>query len=93
LGEGPVWHAQNNALYFVDIKQHKVHRCGEDGGLRQSWSLPDEVGFALPMRGGDFVCGLPGQLMRFSSTRFWQERRRPIAPSKGILLFIIRVRM
>lgn len=66
LGEGPVWHAENNALYFVDIKQHKVHRCGEDGGLRQSWSLPDEVGFALPMRGGDFVCGLPGQLMRFS---------------------------
>ena len=66
LGEGPVWHAENNALYFVDIKQHKVHRCGEDGGLRQSWSLPGEVGFALPMRGGDFVCGLPGQLMRFS---------------------------
>jgi xylono-1,5-lactonase len=66
LGEGPVWHAENNALYFVDIKERKVHRCGEDGGLRQSWSLPDEVGFALPMRGGDFVCGLPGQLMRFS---------------------------
>lgn len=66
LGEGPVWHAEKHALYFVDIKEHKVHRCGEDGGLRQSWSLPGEVGFALPMRGGDFVCGLPGQLMRFS---------------------------
>jgi sugar lactone lactonase YvrE len=66
LGEGPVWHAENHALYFVDIKGHKVHRCGEDGGLRQSWSLPGEVGFALPMRGGDFVCGLPGQLLRFS---------------------------
>lgn len=66
LGEGPVWHAENNALYFVGIKEHKVHRCGEDGGLRQSWSMPGEVGFALPMRGGDFVCGLPGQLLRFS---------------------------
>lgn len=66
LGEGPVWHAENRALYFVDIKEHKVHRCGEDGGLRQSWSMPGEVGFALPMRGGDFVCGLPGQLLRFS---------------------------
>jgi sugar lactone lactonase YvrE len=66
LGEGPVWHAGDNALYFVDIKQRAIHRCGEDGSRRQSWTVPEEVGFALPMHGGGFVCGLPGRLMRFS---------------------------
>jgi sugar lactone lactonase YvrE len=66
LGEGPVWHAEDKAVYFVDIKQRAVHRCAEDGGRRQSWTLDDEVGFALPIRGGDFVCGLPGRLSRFS---------------------------
>ena len=66
LGEGPVWHAEDKALYFVDIKQRAIHRCAEDGGRRQSWTVPAEVGFALPMHGGDFVCGLPGRLERFS---------------------------
>ncbi|MBV7537627.1 SMP-30/gluconolactonase/LRE family protein [Duganella sp. sic0402] len=66
LAEGPVWHAEDKALYFVDIKQRAIHRCAEDGGRRQSWTVPDEVGFALPIHGGDFVCGLPGRLERFS---------------------------
>nr|WP_315250450.1 SMP-30/gluconolactonase/LRE family protein [uncultured Duganella sp.] len=66
LAEGPVWHAEDKALYFVDIKQRAIHRCGEDGGRRQSWTVPDEVGFALPMHGGDFVVGLPGRIERFS---------------------------
>jgi D-xylonolactonase len=66
LAEGPVWHAEDKALYFVDIKQRAIHRCAEDGGRRQSWTVPDEVGFALPIHGGDFVCGLPGRIERFS---------------------------
>lgn len=66
LAEGPVWHPEDKALYFVDIKQRAIHRCAEDGGRRQSWTVPDEVGFALPIHGGDFVCGLPGRIERFS---------------------------
>jgi sugar lactone lactonase YvrE len=66
LGEGPVWHPEDKVLYFVDIKQRAIHRCAEDGGRRQSWTVPAEVGFALPMHGGDFVCGLPGRIERFS---------------------------
>jgi D-xylonolactonase len=41
LAEGPVWHAEDKALYFVDIKQRAIHRCAEDGGRRQSWTVPD----------------------------------------------------
>ncbi|MES2038958.1 MAG: SMP-30/gluconolactonase/LRE family protein [Pseudomonadota bacterium] len=71
LGEGPVWHA--GALYFVDIKSHKIHRCAEDGSARQSWDAPDQIGFILPImsnkgESGNFICGLPGKLVRFSSS-------------------------
>jgi sugar lactone lactonase YvrE len=66
LGEGPVWHAGEQALYFVDIKGRQLHRCGADGGQRHSWALPDDTGFALPMRDGGLVCGLPGRLVRLA---------------------------
>ncbi|MRV72702.1 SMP-30/gluconolactonase/LRE family protein [Duganella sp. FT92W] len=65
LAEGPFWHAQQRALYFVDIKGHTVHRCAEDGSARTTWTLPDQVGFALPMIDGGLLCGLPGKVVRF----------------------------
>jgi sugar lactone lactonase YvrE len=66
LAEGPVWHAADNAFYFVDIKGQRLHRVNEDGSGQQSWDAPGEIGFALPVEGGGFVCGLPGQLMQFT---------------------------
>jgi sugar lactone lactonase YvrE len=66
LAEGPVWHAADNAFYFVDIKGQRLHRVNEDGSGQQSWEAPGEIGFALPVEGGGFVCGLPGQLMQFT---------------------------
>jgi D-xylonolactonase len=65
LGEGPVWHPAEGALYFVDIIGKQLHRCSEDGTARQSWQMPAETGFALPMADGGLVCGMPGRLMRF----------------------------
>ncbi|QBI05193.1 SMP-30/gluconolactonase/LRE family protein [Pseudoduganella albidiflava] len=52
-------------LYFVDIKQHKLHRCDAHGGQRQTWDMPGETGFALPAESGGFVCGLAGKLVHF----------------------------
>jgi len=66
LAEGPVWHAADNAFYFVDIKGQRLHHVNEDGSGRQSWDAPGEIGFALPVEGGGFVCGLPGRLMQFT---------------------------
>lgn len=33
LGEGPVWHAAKNAVYFVDIKGRYSHRLSVATGL------------------------------------------------------------
>jgi len=66
LAEGPFWNAAERAFYFVDIKGRRLHRCNEQGGDRMSWQAPAEIGFALPMADGDFICGLPGKLARFT---------------------------
>jgi sugar lactone lactonase YvrE len=40
LGEGPLWSAPEQALYWLDIKGGYLHRIANDGGM-SSWSAPD----------------------------------------------------
>jgi sugar lactone lactonase YvrE len=68
LGEGPVWVARDAALWFTDIKSHKIHRYDPANGAKTSWDAPDQVGFALPIEGGGFVAGLKTGLSRFDET-------------------------
>lgn len=64
LGEGPVWVAREQCLWFVDIKAKCIHRASTDGST-QSWIAPREIGFILPMAGGGYLCGLQSGLHRF----------------------------
>ena len=65
LGEGPVWVARDEALWFTDIKRRKVHRYDPAAQTRDSWDSPEQVGFVLPARSGGFVAGLMSGLHRF----------------------------
>ena len=55
LGEGPVWVAQERALYWVDINGRKVFRLKD--GATQSWDTPMKVGSVWPRARGGFVAG------------------------------------
>lgn len=63
LGEGPVW--CDGALWFVDIKRHRVHRFDPATNDRRSWDAPEQVGFVVPAGDGGFVAGLQSGLHRF----------------------------
>lgn len=65
LGEGPVWSAAEEAVWFVDIKGQKIHRFHEPSGDRRSWGAPAQPGFILPARDGSFIAGLKTGLHRF----------------------------
>jgi xylono-1,5-lactonase len=67
LGEGAMWLAEENALYFVDIKGRQVHRLSVATGHRQTWNAPDQVGFVVPLVDQGFVCGLKDGLYRFDA--------------------------
>jgi sugar lactone lactonase YvrE len=65
LGEGPVWIERDQALWFVDIKQRKVHRFDPEGGSLFSWDAPGQVGWILPADDGGMIAGLQDGLYRF----------------------------
>jgi sugar lactone lactonase YvrE len=43
LGEGPLWAARENAVYWVDIVSKKVHRYALADGARRTWTFETEV--------------------------------------------------
>jgi len=68
LGEGPVWVERDNALWFVDIKERKIHRYDPADGSTGSWRSPEQIGFLFPAEGGGFVAGLQSGLYHFDDS-------------------------
>ena len=55
LGEGPVWCAREQGLYWVDIRAPAVRRLAADGTVT-NWAMPEQVGsLALREKGGILV--------------------------------------
>lgn len=68
LGEGPVWIAEQNRLYFVNIVGKTLHALDGDG-TRHAWPLPDYMCWLVPRKDGDgFIAGL-----RDGVVRLWLE--------------------
>jgi sugar lactone lactonase YvrE len=65
LGEGIVWDAAGDRVWFVDIKGKCIHRCAADGSGRRSWDAPGQVSFIVPASDGGMVCALDDGLYRF----------------------------
>lgn len=67
LGEGPIW--IDGALWFVDIKQYKVHRFDPETAELTSWKAPGQVGWVLPAADRGLVVGVQGGLHRLDVER------------------------
>lgn len=55
LGEGPVWSAPDNALWWVDPRAPAIHRLVPQTGESRCWPVPGWVGSIAPARSG-LVC-------------------------------------
>jgi sugar lactone lactonase YvrE len=55
LGEGPLWHAEEQALYWVDIEERQIHRFHPDSGAHKVFTLDIPVGAVAFREGGGFV--------------------------------------
>jgi sugar lactone lactonase YvrE len=62
LGEGPVW--IGDAVWFVDIKGHEVHRFDPVTKDHKVFEAPDQVGWVLPAEGGGLIAGVKTGLHR-----------------------------
>jgi sugar lactone lactonase YvrE len=53
LGEGPLWHPAEKALYWVDIEQDRFHRFYPDTGNKESFLIGQPIGcLAFREKGG-----------------------------------------
>lgn len=56
LGEGPVWVAREQALYWLDIKGQAMFRWSGEGPYER-WGTPFRIGSLAPRSAGGFVAG------------------------------------
>lgn len=57
LGEGPVWHPAEQALYWLDIKGRTINRFDPATARRSSWTVPFRIASLAPRARGGFVAG------------------------------------
>jgi len=58
LGEGPIYVARENALYFVDIKKPALHRLSLNDESKQTWDMPEPLGWVIERKdGAGFIAG------------------------------------
>ncbi|RFO97268.1 gluconolactonase [Rhodoferax lacus] len=69
-GESPVWHAAEQALYWVDIPAKQLHRLQPQSGRHQVWSAPEML--ACIVRGSaptQWVVGAESGLFALDTSR------------------------
>jgi len=67
LGECPIWSAEEQALYFVDIKGCALHRYKPASGEHDVKPMPEEIGCIGFRKGGGFIAGFRSGLWLLDS--------------------------
>ncbi|HZG58676.1 SMP-30/gluconolactonase/LRE family protein [Paenibacillus sp.] len=67
LGEGPVWHPEEQALYWVDINENRLHRYDPATGRDESRRFERMIGAAVPCADGGFVLAMQDGIYRLAS--------------------------
>lgn len=62
LGESPVWSADDDSVWWVDITGRRVLRTDLSGGRTQSWQAPEMAGMVTRCARGGAVVGMESGL-------------------------------
>lgn len=82
LGEGPLWSADEKVLWFVDIKQKKIHRFDPVTAKGASYDAPAPPGFLALAKGGGLLVGMKTGLARFDPKTGAFHSLRAVEPHK-----------
>lgn len=78
LGESPVWHPREQALYYTDIPGHKLQRFEPKRGELRHWEFDTDVASLAPRMDGTLLLAMRDGLWRFDPVT--GERARVAAP-------------
>ena len=65
LGESPVWHPRERALYYCDIPGHKLQRFDPATGELRHWEFETDVASFAPMLNGSLLLAMRDGLWHF----------------------------
>lgn len=65
LGEGVVWDAGRQVVWFVDIKRRQLWHLDPANGSNAMSQAPNQIGWAIPTEEGPLLCGLQDGLYLF----------------------------
>ena len=82
LGEGPVWCANEPAVWFVDIKRRRIHRFDTELQQDRSWNAPEQPSFIAAINENSFVVGLKTGLHRFDPANDEFKLLREVEPTQ-----------
>lgn len=66
LGEGTLWSARDNALYWVDILDPAVNRLTLADEVVKRWAMPERIGWLVEREQGGFIAGFQSGFSRLS---------------------------
>lgn len=67
LGECPLWHPEESALYWIDISAHAVFRYDPESQQQVHWVLPSEPGCIAWYRNGGLLIAMRSGVARFDT--------------------------
>ena len=73
LGEGLLWSARENALFWTDILGRKLWRMNLEGEQITQWDMPEAIGWIIERAAGGFVVGLQSGFYRLDLEPFRLE--------------------
>lgn len=74
LGESPLWHAGEGALYWCDIPGHRLERWHAASGEHRGWDFDTDVACAAPLLGGGLLLALRDGLWTFDPSSGRRQR-------------------
>ena len=78
LGESPVWHPREQALYYADIPGHKLQRFDPVSGELRHWDFDTDVASLAPKLDGSLLLAMRDGLWNFDPAS--GERSRVAEP-------------
>jgi sugar lactone lactonase YvrE len=87
LGEGPLWSARENAVYWTDIPGQRLNCYALSTGIVASWPMEGQICWAIEREAGGLVVGVEQDVLVVDSTGSVLERliRLPNEPTTNRL--------
>ena len=78
LGESPLWHPREQALYYCDIPGHRLQRFDPKSGELRHWQFDTDVASAAPLANGQLLLAMRDGLWRFDPVNGERARAAPV---------------